>query len=164
MESKSMQDRLGWVIKEEYYHKNITAVYENFLGFYKLSVYITSYKRYKVRIWLDWEHCSCFFKILYVTDLETILGQVEEYVMNNYANIFTLPRFVKILKELELPYTTTFSFINMATLNVNVKEDNIAELIKKYQDLLNNEWKMLIPFKRIQKYTKQNGLENTKSQ
>lgn len=164
MESKNMQDRLGWVIKEEYYLKNITAVYENFLGFYKLSAYITHYKRYRVRIWLDWKRCSCFFKILYVTDLETVLGQVEEYVMNNYVNISALPRFVKILKELEIPYTTTFSFINMATLNVDVRKDNIAELIKEYQDLLNNEWKMLMPSKGIQKYTKQDGLENTKLQ
>lgn len=162
MESKNMQDRLGWVIKEEYYLKNITAVYENFLGFYKLSVYITPYKRYKVRIWLDWERCSCFFKILYVTDLKTILGQVEEYVMNNYTNIFALPRFVKILKELELPYTTSYAFIKMTTLYVDVREDNITELIRKYQDLLNDEWKMLIPSKGIQKYTKQNGLESIK--
>ena len=162
MESKNMQDRLGWVIKEEYYLKNITAVYENFLGFYKLSAYITHYKRYRVRIWLDWEHCSCFFKILYVTDLETILGQVEEYVMNNYVNIFALPKFVKILKELELPYTTSYASIKMTTLYVDVREDNITELIRKYQDLLNDEWKMLIPYKGIQKYTKQNGLESIK--
>ena len=64
MESKNMQDGLGWVIKEEYYLKNITAVYENFLGFYKLSAYITHYKRYRVRIWLDWKRCSCFFNII----------------------------------------------------------------------------------------------------
>lgn len=157
MESKNMQyNGISWIIKEE-----------NFLNFYKLTAYIIPYKfthRYKVYIWLNWEHCSCSFCILEVTDLKTIHSQIEDYVKNNYANIFTLPRFVKILKELELPYTTTFSFVNMATLNVNVREDNIAELIKKYQDLLNNEWKMLIPFKRIQKYTKQNGLENTKSQ
>lgn len=82
--------------------------------------------------------------------------------MNNYVNISALPRFVKILKELKLPYTTTFSFINMATLNVDVRKDNIAELIKKYQDLLNNEWKMLMPSKGIQKYTKQDGLEGIK--
>lgn len=82
--------------------------------------------------------------------------------MNNYVNIFALPIFVRILKELELPYTTSFAFINMATLNVDVRKDNIAELIKKYQDLLNNEWKMLIPYKGIQKYTKQNGLESIK--
>lgn len=151
-----MQYNGSWIIKEE-----------NFLNFYKLTAYIIPYKftyRYKVDIWLDWEHCSCFFCILEVTDLKTIHNQIEDYVKKNYTNIFALPRFVKILKELEIPYTTTFSFINMVTLNVDVREDNIAELIKKYQDLLNNEWKMLIPFKRIQKYTKQNGLENTKSQ
>ena len=82
--------------------------------------------------------------------------------MNNYVNIFALPKFVKILKELELPYTTSYAFIKMTTLYVDVREDNITELIRKYQDLLNDEWKMLIPYKGIQKYTKQNGLESIK--
>lgn len=169
---ESIQDRLGWVIQSNY-SGIIKAKHENFLNFYEITAYITSdrypYRStlYKVDIFLEWEHFIYFFDSIKVDErgLKTIFGQIEEYIINNYANVYWLPKFINILKELELQYVSTFSFIDVtfpiftnefkfAELILDIKRDNFKELVEKYQNYSLNRWKTIESVNGIGKYTR----------
>lgn len=168
MESGSIQYRLGWTIQSDYWVNIVKVECINFLNFYEITAYITSYKySYKVAIFLSWEHHSCYFDLIKIEDrdIKTILGRIEEHIINNYTNIHWLPKFISILKEHELQYVSTFCSIEVkfpfltnklkfARLLIDAKEDNLKELIEKYQNYLINRWKTIEFTNGIKKYTR----------
>lgn len=153
---------MGWKILN--YNNIVFAEYENFLDFYNLTAQVT-FKDYhdEIKIALRYKGCHCYYGELDVEDDESIPKSIEEYVKNNYKNIYELPRFIKILDEIGLAHRPLLTIINItfpffidkprgAEINVKPETDDIKKLIRKYQQLLLDDWKTIESFKGIKKY------------
>lgn len=153
---------MGWKILNN--NNYVFAEYENFLDFYNLTARVDfegCYCKIKVALW--YRGCHCYHGELNVEDAESVPKSIEEYIKNNYKNIYELPRFIKILDEIGLTYQPLLSIIYItfpffidkprwAEINIEPETDDIRKLIRKYQQLLLDDWKTIRSFSGIEKY------------
>lgn len=154
---------MGWKVLKCSNSTDIFAEYENFLDFYNLTAQVTFEGYYKIKIHLWYKDCYCYYGELDVEGDESIPKSIEEYVKNNYKNIYELPKFIKILDEIGLVHRPLFTIVNitfpffidelrLAEINVKPETDDIKKLIRKYQQLLLDDWKTIESSKGIEKY------------
>lgn len=142
----------------------VIAECKDFLDFYNLSAQVTFENcYYRIKITLRYKSCHCYYGELEIEDAESVPKSIEEYVKNNYKNVYELPRFIKILDEVGLAYRPLFTIVYItfpffidkfrwAEINVKPETDDIKKLIRKYQQLLLDNWETIEPLKGIEKY------------
>lgn len=149
--------------------------HKNFLNFYRIRAYITPIGyHYRVVVSLSHKGCQCFYKVISIRNTVPIPDYVEEYIKNNFKNLYELPKFIKLLDELELDYDVLSSQVCIKFLILTKRKnkgiirwklvhpdiDDIKKLIKRCQYYLLYNWEMLKDYGSIEKYCK-NERNNT---
>lgn len=168
-------DNKNWRIGENYY-ADLVIERENFLDFYKIRAIIRSTTYYsEVIISLYYKGCQCFYRIVDVEYTISIPSYVEDFIRNNFKNLYELPKFIKLLDELGLNYDISFfDRIHIKFLiptekgnkaikwkQVSTNTGDIKELIERCRCYLLYNWKMIEDSSSgIKKYCKGSDNEN----